>query len=51
MNLFVGVDSYKPLLNMTKQYVPIDSFNTNVTVGLNLAFGKYRGRYPKKAKN
>lgn len=51
LNLFVGLDSFKPLLNMTTQYVPIDSFNTNLSVGLNLAFGKYHGRYPKKAKN
>ena len=51
INLFVGIDSFKPLLNVTKQYVPIDSFNTNATIGLNIAFGKYKGRYPKKAKN
>ena len=51
LNLFVGIDSFKPLLNVTKQYIPIDSFNTNATVGLNIAFGKYKGRYPKKAKN
>lgn len=50
LNLFVGLDSFKPLLNMTRQYVPIDSFNTNLTVGLDIAFGKYKGRYPKKAK-
>jgi hypothetical protein len=48
LNLFVGLDSFKPLMNMTKQYVPIDSFNTNVTVGLDIAFGKYKGRYPKR---
>ena len=51
LNLFVGIDSFKPLMNVTRQYVPIDSFNTNATVGLNIAFGKYKGRYPKKAKN
>ena len=51
LNLFVGIDSFKPLMNVTRQYVPIDSFNTNATVGLNIAFGQYRGRYPKKAKN
>ena len=50
LNLFVGLDSFKPLLNVTRQYVPIDSFNTNLTVGLNIGFGKYHGRYPKKAK-
>ena len=51
LNLFVGLDSFKPLMNVTRQYVPIDSFNTNATVGLNIAFGQYRGRYTKKAKN
>ena len=51
LNLFVGIDSYKPLLNMTRQYVPIDSFNTNVTFGLDIAFGKYKGRYPKRKKS
>lgn len=51
INLFVGIDSFKPMLNVTRQYVPIDSFNTNLTVGLDIAFGKYRGRYPRKAKN
>lgn len=50
LNLFVGLDSFKPLMNVTRQYVPIDSFNTNATVGLNIAFGQYRGRYTKKAK-
>ena len=50
LNLFVGIDSFKPILNMTPQYVPIDSFNTNLALGLNLAFGKYHGRYPKKSK-
>lgn len=51
LNLFVGIDSFKPLLNVTRQYVSIDSFNTNLSFGLDIAFGKYRGRYPKKAKN
>lgn len=50
INLFVGIDSYKPALNMTRQYIPIDSFNTNLAVGLNIAFGKYHGRYPKKVR-
>lgn len=40
MNLFVGIDSFKPLFNMTGHYIPVDSFNTNVTFGLNIAFGK-----------
>ena len=50
INLFVGIDSYKPALNLTRQYIPIDSFNTNLAVGLNIAFGKYHGRYPKKVR-
>lgn len=50
LNLFVGVDSFKPLLNMTPQYIPIDEINTNVVVGLTFPFGKYNGRYPKKEK-
>lgn len=50
INLFVGIDSYKPLLNVSTQYIPIDSFNTNLAIGLNVAFGKYRGRFPKKIK-
>lgn len=49
-NLFIGLDSFKPLMNVTPQYVPIDSFNTNLAIGLNIAFGKYKGRYQKKAK-
>lgn len=45
--LFAGVDSFLPMLNVTPSYIPIDACNTNVTVGLNIAFGKYHGRYPK----
>ena len=50
LNLFVGVDSFKPILNMTPEYIPIDEINTNVVVGLTFPFGKYNGRYPKKEK-
>ena len=49
LNIFVGVDSFKPALNLSKQYIPIDSFNTTLAVGVNLAFGKYHGRFPKKS--
>lgn len=45
INLYAGVDSYLPLLNVTPQYIPIDSFNTNVTLGLAITFGKANGRY------
>ncbi len=51
LNIFVGVDSFKPALNLSKQYIPIDSFNTTLAVGINFAFGKYHGRFPKKVKN
>ena len=51
LNIFVGVDSFKPALNVTSQYIPIDSFNTNLAIGVNLAFGKYHGRFPRKNKS
>jgi hypothetical protein len=49
-NLFLGVDSFKPLLNTTAEYIPSDELNTNVRLGLTFPFGKYNGRYPKKEK-
>lgn len=49
-NLFVGVDSFKPLLNVTPKFIPIDDWNTNVKVGITFPFGKYNGRYPKTEK-
>ncbi|MBQ8421452.1 MAG: hypothetical protein IJX11_04240 [Bacteroidales bacterium] len=45
ITLFVGTDSLLPFSNVTPQFIPIDSWNTNVTVGLNLALGKYNGRF------
>jgi hypothetical protein len=45
--LFAGVDSFLPLMNVTPNMIPIDSFNTNVALGLNIAFGKYNGRFSK----
>lgn len=45
LTLYAGIDSLLPVMNMTPSYIPIDACNTNVTVGLNIAFGKYRGRY------
>lgn len=50
-NLFLGLDSFKPLLNMTPNWIPIDDMNTNLKFGVTFPFGKYNGRYPKKAKN
>lgn len=50
INIFVGLDSFKPALNLTKQYIPIDSFNTTLAVGVNIAFGKYHGRFPRNSR-
>lgn len=51
LGIFAGLDSFSPLLNMTPQYLPIDSVNTNLAVGLNITFGKYHGRYPRIKKD
>ena len=51
IGIFAGLDSFSPLLNVTPQMIPIDPINTNLAVGLNFTFGKYHGRYPKKAKD
>lgn len=48
LTLYAGVDSFLPLMNVTPSYIPIDALNTNVSVGLNIAFGKYKGRYPRR---
>ncbi len=49
--LFLGLDSFLPLLDVTpKYYIPVKSWNTNVNLGLNIAFGKYNGQYPKNKK-
>lgn len=45
LNLFVGTDSYIPLTNVTPQWVPVNAVTTSVTVGLNIMFGRYSGRY------
>jgi hypothetical protein len=50
LNIFVGLDSFKPALNLSKQYIPVDSFNTTLAVGINFAFGKYHGRVPRKTR-
>ena len=50
LNIFIGLDSFKPLMNLSKQYIPVDSFNTTLAVGVNFSIGKYHGRFPKKAK-
>lgn len=51
VTLFAGLDSFTPLLDVTPTYyIPVKSWNTNVNLGLNIAFGKYNGPYPKKKK-
>ena len=45
LGIFVGIDSFAPLLNMTPQYIPINALNTNLALGINFTFGKYRGRF------
>ena len=46
-NLYAGLDSFLPLMNVTPQYVPVDSVNMNLTFGLTFSFGKAEGRYRK----
>lgn len=46
-NLYAGLDSFLPLMEMTPQYVPVNSLNTNLTFGLTFTFGKAVGRYRK----
>lgn len=45
LNLYAGLDSFLPMMNVTPQYIPIDSFNTNLTFGITFTFGKAVGRY------
>lgn len=47
LTLFAGLDSVLPFFNITPQYVPVENWNTNLTLGLNLTLGSYRGRFPK----
>ena len=44
-NLYAGIDSILPIMNVTPQFIPIDALNTNLTMGLTFAFGKAQGRY------
>jgi hypothetical protein len=45
INLYAGFDSILPALNVTPQMVPVNALNTNMTMGLTIAFGKAEGRY------
>ena len=47
-NMFVGTDSYIPMLNVNPQFIPINKVNTSVTYGINIMFGAYNGRYAVK---
>ena len=53
LNIFVGVDSYKTVMNTFKLpalNLPGENFNnTTLAVGVNFAFGKYHGRFPRKS--
>ena len=44
-NMFVGTDSFLPMLNVSPQGIPVKRSTTSVTYGLNIMFGKYNGRY------
>lgn len=46
-NLYAGLDSFLPLMNVTPQFIPIDNYNTNLSFGLTFTFGKAMGRYHK----
>lgn len=48
LGIFVGLDSFSPLLNLTPQYIPVDALNTNLALGVNFTFGRNHGRYAKK---
>ena len=43
--LYAGTDSLLPFMNVSSEYIPISSWNTNVIVGLNLTLGAYKGRH------
>ena len=49
INLFVGIDSFAPLLDKNST-LPKYMMATNAVFGLDIAFGKYTGRYTKKVK-
>ena len=46
---FVGFDYFVPLFNVSPQFIPVNPFTTNLSVGMNFTFGEYHGRYPKKS--
>ena len=44
-NLYMGMDSFLPLMKVTPQFVPVNRMNTNLTMGITFTFGKAIGRY------
>lgn len=46
--MFIGTDSFLPLCSVTPKYfIPVERLNTNLAFGLNISFGKYKGRFVK----
>ena len=45
LNLYVGTDSFLPLTNLASNYIPVSAANTNLSLGLNITFGKAHGIY------
>lgn len=50
LTFFAGLDSFLPLFSVTPQFIPVNRWNTNLTLGLNLTIGNYKGRFPKIVK-
>ena len=44
-NLYAGIDSFLPIMNMASNYLPVNAANTNLSMGLNITFGKAHGIY------
>lgn len=45
INLYIGLDSFSPMLNVTPDfYIPVGKINTNLVFGLDFTFGKARNR-------
>ena len=44
-NLYAGLDSFLPLTNLASNYIPVNAANTNLSMGLNITFGKAHGIY------
>ena len=45
LNLYLGTDSFLPFTNLATNYIPVSDLNTNLTLGLNITFGKAHGIY------